>query len=136
MPIRKAEAEWKGNFIEGAGRLRLGSGAFEGPCSFKSRIEEGQSATNPEELVGAGQAGCFTMALTMQLSRKGIMPRRIHTIANVNWTKLEMPLPSPALSLRWKLTFLASMKGHSRRSPSRQSRTVPFRRRWPEQRFI
>jgi lipoyl-dependent peroxiredoxin len=88
MPIRKAEAEWKGNFIEGIGRLRLGSGAFEGPYSFKSRIEEAQSATNPEELVGAAHAGCFTMALTMQLSRKGVTPRRIHTIANVKLDKV------------------------------------------------
>jgi aryl-alcohol dehydrogenase-like predicted oxidoreductase len=68
MPIRKAEAEWKGNLVEGAGRLKVGSGAFEGPYSFKSRLEEGQSATKPEELIGAAHAGCFTMALTAQLS--------------------------------------------------------------------
>ena|SRR5690349_2010687 len=88
MPIRKAEAEWKGNLIEGAGRLKLGSGAFEGPYSFKSRFEEGHSATNPEELIGAAHAGCFTMALTAQLSRKGITPKRIHTIANVKLDKV------------------------------------------------
>jgi len=46
MPIRKAEAEWKGNLVEGSGRLKVGSGGFEGPYSFKSRLEEGQSATN------------------------------------------------------------------------------------------
>jgi OsmC subfamily peroxiredoxin len=56
---------------------------FEGPYSLKSRIEEEQSATNPEELLGAAHTGCFTMALTMQLSRKGLTPRRIHTVANV-----------------------------------------------------
>jgi len=83
MPIRKAEAEWKGNLVDGAGRLKVGSGAFEGPYSFKSRLEEGQSATNPEELIGAAHAGCFTMALTAQLSQKGITPNRIHTIAGV-----------------------------------------------------
>ena len=88
MPIRKAEAEWKGNLIEGVGRLKFGSGAFEGPYSFKSRFEEGQSATNPEELIGAAHAGCFTMALTAQLSRKGIPPTRIHTIANVRLDKV------------------------------------------------
>jgi lipoyl-dependent peroxiredoxin len=82
MPVRRAEAEWKGTFIEGSGRLKLSSGAFEGPYSFKSRIEEGQSATNPKELLGAAHAGCFTMAITMQLSRKRITPRRIRTIAN------------------------------------------------------
>src|SRR5215470_18615122 len=57
MPTRKAEAEWKGNLAEGSGRLKVGSGAFDGPYSFKSRFEEGQSATNPEELIGAAHAG-------------------------------------------------------------------------------
>jgi osmotically inducible protein OsmC len=61
MPVRKAEAERKGDLIEGIGRLELSSGAFEGPYSFKSRVEEGQSATNPEGLLGAAHAGCFTM---------------------------------------------------------------------------
>ena len=69
MPTHKAEAEWKGNLAQGSGRMKVGSGAFDGPYSFKSRFEEGQSATNPEELIGAAHAGCFTMALTAQLSR-------------------------------------------------------------------
>jgi lipoyl-dependent peroxiredoxin len=70
------------------GRLKVGSGAFDGPYSFKSRFEESQSATNPEELIGAAHAGCFTMALTAQLSRAGITPRRIHTGANVKLEKI------------------------------------------------
>src|SRR6185369_3472247 len=88
MPTRKAEAEWKGNLAEGSGRLRVGSGAFDGPYSFKSRFEEGQSATNPEELIGAAHAGCFTMALTAQLSRAGLTPTRIHTEARVKLEKI------------------------------------------------
>jgi osmotically inducible protein OsmC len=88
MPIRKAEAEWKGNLAQGGGRLKVGSGAFDGPYSFKSRFEEGQSATNPEELIGAAHAGCFTMALTAQLSRAGITPTRIHTGAKVKLEKV------------------------------------------------
>ena len=88
MPSRKAEAEWKGNLIAGSGRLKVGSGAFDGPYSFKSRFEEGQSATNPEELIGAAHAGCFTMALTAQLSRAGITPTRIHTEAQVKLEKV------------------------------------------------
>jgi osmotically inducible protein OsmC len=88
MPTRKAEAEWEGNLAEGSGRLQVGSGAFEGPYSFKSRFEEGQSATNPEELLGAAHAGCFTMALTAQLSRERITPTRIHTTANVKLEKV------------------------------------------------
>ena len=88
MPSRKAEAHWEGNLSEGSGRLKLGSGAFEGPYSFKSRFEEGQSATNPEELIGAAHAGCFTMALTAQLTRAGSPPTRIDTTAHVTLEKV------------------------------------------------
>ena len=88
MPTRKAEAQWEGNLAEGSGRLKLASGAFDGPYSFKSRFEEGQSATNPEELKRAAHAGCFTMALTAQLSRAGITPTRIHTTAQVKLEKV------------------------------------------------
>jgi osmotically inducible protein OsmC len=88
MPTRKAEAQWEGNLAEGQGRLKVGSGAFEGPYSFKSRFEEGESATNPEELLGAAHAGCFTMALTAALSRAGIKPKRIHTEATVKLEKI------------------------------------------------
>ena len=83
MPVRQADAVWEGNLAIGAGRLSVGSGAFEGPYLFKSRFEEGQSATNPEELLGAAHAGCFTMALTAQLSRVQLVPKRIHTKARV-----------------------------------------------------
>src|SRR5438128_11584586 len=88
MPTRKAEAEWKGPLAEGSGRMAVGSGAFDGPYSFKSRFEEGQAATNPEELIGAAHAGCFTMALTAQLSRAGLTPTRIHTSAKVKLEKV------------------------------------------------
>src|SRR5438876_9513281 len=88
MPSRNAEAEWKGNLVQGSGRLKVGSGAFDGPYSFKSRFEEGQAATNPEELIGAAHAGCFTMALTAQLSRAGVTPTRIHTTAKVRLEKI------------------------------------------------
>ena len=88
MPIRNAEAEWKGNLAEGSGRLNVGSGAFDGAYSFKSRFEDGQAATNPEELLGAAHAGCFTMALTAQLSRAHITPTRIHTTAKVRLEKV------------------------------------------------
>lgn len=87
MPTRKAEAEWKGNLAEGRGSLKLGSGVFEGPYSFKSRFEE-EAATNPEELLGAAHAGCFTMALTAALSRAQIKATRIHTEARVKLEKV------------------------------------------------
>src|SRR5947207_8522396 len=88
MPTRKAEAEWKGNLAEGGGTLKVDSGAFTGPYSFKSRFEEGESATNPEELLGAAHAACCTMALTAQLSRARITPTRIHTQASVKLEKV------------------------------------------------
>ena len=88
MPKHRAEAEWNGNLAAGSGRLKVGSGAFDVPYSFKSRFEEGQSATNPEELIGAAHAGCFTMALTAQLSRAGTPPSRIHTAATVQLEKV------------------------------------------------
>src|SRR3977135_4216851 len=104
MPTRKAEAEWKAIWPKalgplGIGRLRVGSGAFDGPYSFKSRFEEGQSATNPEELIGAAHAGCFTMALAAQLSRAGLAPTRLHTVAKVRLEKAGEAFSIPRIAL-------------------------------------
>jgi osmotically inducible protein OsmC len=84
MPIRKAEAAWHGTFREGVGKMRLGSGAFEGGYSYRSRMEEGPG-TNPEELLGAAHAGCFSMSLARRLSAAGYSPERIHTEARVRF---------------------------------------------------
>src|SRR6266403_3672485 len=84
---RRAKAEWKGDLVHGSGRLTVGSGALNVPYSVKSRFEDGQSATNPEELLGAAHAGCFTMALTARLSGAGFAPTHIHTGANVTFEK-------------------------------------------------
>jgi osmotically inducible protein OsmC len=83
MPVRTAEAEWRGNLRDGHGTIKLGSGAFEGAYSFASRFEEGRG-TNPEELIGAAHAGCFSMALATRLTAAGYEPKRIHTIARVS----------------------------------------------------
>ncbi|MGH9398469.1 MAG: OsmC family protein [Terriglobia bacterium] len=88
MPIRTAEAEWNGNLLEGAGKMKLGSGAYEGPFSFKSRMENG-AGTNPEELIGAAHAGCFSMALSHQLTGAGHPPKRVHTKAAVTFEKTD-----------------------------------------------
>jgi len=85
---RRAEAEWKGNLSQGSGRLAVGSGALDVPYSAKSRFEDGQPATNPEELLGAAHAGCFTMALAARLSGAGFPPTRIHTRATVTFEKI------------------------------------------------
>jgi osmotically inducible protein OsmC len=88
MLFRKAEARWKGNLTKGNGRLSVGSGAIDVPYSLKSRLEDGQSATNPEELLGAAHAGCFTMALAAQLSGAGFTPTEIQTEAKVSFDKV------------------------------------------------
>jgi osmotically inducible protein OsmC len=87
MIDRKAEARWEGNLREGKGTLRLGSGAFEGPYSFGTRFE-GAPGTNPEELLGAAHAGCFTMALSMMLTMAGHPPARLETTATVHLDKV------------------------------------------------
>lgn len=83
MTIREAQAEWQGTLKEGAGRLRLGSGVFEGAYSFPSRFEN-SPGTNPEELIAAAHAGCFSMALTFILGQDGHVARTIHTTAKVH----------------------------------------------------
>ncbi len=75
-------AVWEGTLKEGKGTMKLGSGAFEGAYSFKSRFENG-AGTNPEELLGAAEAGCFSMALSLNLEKAGYPPKRISTTANV-----------------------------------------------------
>jgi lipoyl-dependent peroxiredoxin len=83
MATRNASATWNGNLMEGDGTMALGSGAWEGPFTFKSRFEEGQG-TNPEELIGAADAGCFTMQLAHNLSEAGHVPESVETQAKVH----------------------------------------------------
>jgi len=87
MAARTSEAEWRGSLREGAGKMKLGSGAYEGSYSFPSRFEEGKG-TNPEELIAAAHAGCFSMALSAGLGRAGHTPTRIHTVARVHLEKV------------------------------------------------
>ena len=82
MATRNASAKWQGNLKEGDGTMALGSGAWEGPFTFKSRFEEGQG-TNPEELIGAALAGCFTMQVSHALSEAGHVPDSVETQAKV-----------------------------------------------------
>jgi osmotically inducible protein OsmC len=86
MPTRNAHAEWNGSIGEGSGTMALGSGAFEGKYSFKSRMEDGPG-TNPEELIGAAHAGCFSMALSVVLGSEGHEPESIKTDAKVRFDK-------------------------------------------------
>ena len=86
MPARTADARWEGTLTDGKGTMRFGSGAFEGAYSFASRFEEG-TGTNPEELIGAAHAGCFSMAFANMLSKAGNPPNSIETTAEVHLEK-------------------------------------------------
>lgn len=88
MPKRKAEAVWNGDLKGGKGTLKFGSGAYEGSYSFASRFENG-TGTNPEELIGAAHAGCFSMALSAALADQGFSPESVETHAEVNLKVLD-----------------------------------------------
>src|SRR6266851_9321044 len=85
---RTSEAKWNGSITGGSGSIRLGSGAFEGAYSFNSRFGDDTKATNPEELIAAAHAGCFTMALTAALGREGFEPVSAETKATVKLEKV------------------------------------------------
>src|ERR1700759_2866371 len=86
MITRKSSAVWQGTLKGGSGSLELGSGAFKGQYSFTSRFENG-TGTNPEELIGAAEAGCYSMALSANLEKAGFPPERISTVAKANLDK-------------------------------------------------
>ena len=83
MAIAKASAQWKGTLKEGSGSVKGGNGFFEAPFTFKSRFEGDNKGTNPEELIGAAHAGCFSMFLAAQLTSAGKPPTSIDTTATV-----------------------------------------------------
>ena len=88
MPIRTAAARWQGNFTEGSGTVRTGKGGLEGNYSSRSRFEEGEG-TNPEELIGAAHAGCFSMAFSKALAEAGHTPTSVETTAKVHLDKTD-----------------------------------------------
>lgn len=94
MPKRKAQASWNGDLKNGKGKMSFGSGAYTGAYSFKSRFEEG-TGTNPEELIGAAHAGCYSMALSADLAEAGYDPESVTTNADVT---LEMVDGDPAIT--------------------------------------
>jgi lipoyl-dependent peroxiredoxin len=86
MAQRTANARWNGTLTEGEGTMRLGTGAYEGNYSFQSRFEEGEG-TNPEELIAAAHAGCYSMALSGELGKAGHNPESVETEATVHIEK-------------------------------------------------
>ncbi|HLL91127.1 MAG TPA: OsmC family protein [Tepidisphaeraceae bacterium] len=101
--FRKAEAEWSGNLAQGKGHLKTASGAVDGAYDFKSRFENG-AATNPEELLGAAHAGCFSMALSHMLASAGHAPTRVHTTAKVHLEKQGEGFVIPKIELDTEAT--------------------------------
>ncbi len=106
MPDRKAEAMWSGDLKSGNGNMKLGSGMFEGAYSFVSRFEDGDG-TNPEELIAAAHAGCYSMALSNELAKAGHDTKSVDTKATIT---LEMIDGAPTIS-KIKLNATATVPG-------------------------
>jgi osmotically inducible protein OsmC len=88
MAIRTANARWDGTFVDGTGVMRTGKGGLVAGFSAKSRFEEGEGS-NPEELIGAAHAGCFSMAFAKALTDEGFPPTSVETTANVHFDRVE-----------------------------------------------
>jgi osmotically inducible protein OsmC len=99
MPVRESQAVWEGDLKQGKGKMKLGGGAYEGPYSFTSRFENGKG-TNPEELLAAAHAGCFSMAFAAALSKAGHPPKRIQTTAKVHLEKFGEGFQIPTIELK------------------------------------
>jgi osmotically inducible protein OsmC len=105
MQVRVSSAQWQGSLKEGSGHIGLGSGAYNGPYSFGSRFESAPG-TNPEELIAAAHAGCYSMFLSALLSKAGLIPTSIRTTAKVHlndvpridWIELETEAEVPGLN--------------------------------------
>jgi osmotically inducible protein OsmC len=103
MPKRNASARWDGSLQEGSGTMRMASGAYEGPYSFQSRFEEGDG-TNPEELIAAAHAGCFSMALSGELGRAGHEVGSVETDATVHIDKVDGGFAIKRIELRTRVS--------------------------------
>lgn len=129
MAIRNASAVWNGTLKEGNGTMKLGSGAFEGEYTFASRFEEG-TGTNPEELVGAAQAGCFSMYLASVLTNAGFPPVQVRTSAKVHLdegpriTLIELETEAEVPNVDEK-TFLESVDKSKKNCPISLALTGP-----------
>lgn len=127
MTIRKAEARWEGDLMSGKGHVKTESGALDAPYSFKTRMEN-EKGTNPEELIGAAHAGCFTMALCARLTQAGMKPTRIDTTAEVQFDKVEGGFTISSIRLRTRAAIpgvdASAFKAHA----DEAKRTCPVSR--------
>lgn len=97
---RTAKASWQGDLAEGGGRIGVGSGAYDGPFTLRARVEDVERSTNPEELIGAAHAGCFTMSLANLLTESGHPPADLQTSAKVRLEQLETGFSITNITLR------------------------------------
>lgn len=97
---RRAQASWQGTVPDGGGRIALGSGAFEGPFTLRARVDDVEKGTNPEELIGAGHAGCFTMSLANLCEEAGHPVEDLQTTAKVRLEQLESGFTITGIELR------------------------------------
>lgn len=101
MAVRTAKASWKGGLKDGKGTMALGSGAFEGAFSFNTRMGD-EPGTNPEELIGAALAGCYTMALNATLEKEGHKANGIESNAKVHFGKDDAGFAITSIDLETK----------------------------------
>lgn len=104
MAIRTGSAEWTGSIKDGAGRMKAESGNLDAPYSIKTRMED-QPGSNPEELIGAAHAGCFSMAMAAALSKAGTPPTKIETSAKVHLEQKDGGWVIPLIELTTKATI-------------------------------
>jgi osmotically inducible protein OsmC len=97
---RTATASWQGDLAEGGGRIGVGSGAYEGPFTLRARVDDVERSTNPEELIGAAHAGCFTMSLANLLTESGHPPADLQTTAKVRLEQLDTGFAITSIALR------------------------------------
>ena len=128
MPVRNSKAIWTGKLEHGEGKIELGSGTYEEGYSFASRFERGPG-TNPEELVAAAHAGCFSMALALELEQAGFDPEMIDADCNVGIEKAKIGFKIAKIELRTKArvpgldqkTFLKHAKDAKENCPLSQA---------------
>lgn len=124
MATRTGSAVWEGTLKQGKGTMKLGSGAFEGPYSFSSRFEEGKG-TNPEELIGAAEAGCFSMALSFNLEKAGHPAKRISTAAKVKLESADSGFKITSIDLRTEAEVLGIDEAKFREQAELTKKTCP-----------
>jgi len=127
MSVRHATAHWEGGLKSGNGTMKLGSGAFEGPFSFATRFGE-TPGTNPEELVGAAHAGCFSMAFSANLEGAGFPPTSVDTTAKVHLNTTDAGPTVDVIELECKATVPGIDEAQFQELANKTKQTCPISR--------